>query len=74
MTHTAIESTHIKSAGYDPAKKHLEVKFANGSVYRYHEVPQGTADDFFKAESKGSFLHVYVKPNHPAILLPTPKK
>jgi hypothetical protein len=53
----------LRSAGYDPEKKVLEVEFLNGAVYEYHGVEMETWNKFNGAESKGKFFIAEVKPN-----------
>lgn len=70
MTRIPVESSQIKSIGYDPSTKTLEVEFhARGekypeSVYHYHEVSPETHANLMKAESKGSHLGKFVKGKH----------
>lgn len=65
MEREEVDSTTIRSAGYDPRRKVLEVEFANGGVYRYYNVPEWLYQEFMVAQSKGAFLNIYVKPGHP---------
>ena len=54
---TAVESSNLKSIGYDAASKTLEVEFNEGGVYRYFDVPRATHQGLIKSESKGKFFH-----------------
>ena len=36
---TPCKSSTIESLGYDPVTRTLAVKFKNGGVYHYHDVP-----------------------------------
>ncbi len=53
-------SSNLKSAGYDPETKVLEVEFERGT-YQYTRVPQGVFDGLMKAESKGRYFRVNVQ-------------
>lgn len=61
MNRTPVTSSNIKSVGYDPAKKILEVEFHDLSVYHYLNVPQSVYTDLMRASSHGSYLARYVK-------------
>ena len=61
MTRTSIESSNIKSVGYDPDKKILETEFSNGGVYQYSDVPEDVYQGFIGADSPGKFLNGEIK-------------
>lgn len=54
-------SSNIASIRYEDEQSLLEVTFLNGSTYQYFDVPTHVADDFDRAESKGSFLASTIK-------------
>lgn len=56
-----VESTNLKSVGFDPKTKILEVEFLHGGVYRYFEVPTATHDALMKAQSKGKYFQANVR-------------
>jgi hypothetical protein len=56
MNRTSIVSSNLKSVGYDATSKTLEVEFANGHVWQYHNVPAETHAALHKADSAGSFF------------------
>jgi len=57
MDRTPVESTQIKSIGFDQTTNTLEVEFAKGgAVYQYKDVTRETFDLFLAAESKGRFF------------------
>lgn len=41
MDRTPVVSSNIRSVGYEPLSKTLEVEFTNGTVYQYFHVPPG---------------------------------
>jgi len=61
MERNKVESTSIKSVGYDPKTKSLEVEVAAGRVYRYDEVPEHVYESFMSAKSKGRFFNTTIK-------------
>lgn len=53
MKHEPVKSSMIKSIGYDPDSKKMEVKFTNNSIYTHENVEQNDFDDFLNAPSVG---------------------
>lgn len=53
---TAVESSQIKQAGYDPATNTLAIQFKHGkgAIYHYPGVTQEQFDAFNSAKSAGS--------------------
>jgi len=56
-----VDSSSIRSVGYDAGNRTLAVEFKSGSLYHYHEVPADTYDDLRQAESAGRFVNQHVK-------------
>ena len=61
MERKPVESSYLKSVGYDPAKQLLEVEYANGGVYEYSGVPEKVYADMMAAESVGKFFGAKVR-------------
>jgi hypothetical protein len=57
ISHTKVDSSHVSSVGYDQEDQVLEVKFKNGTTYRYLDVSPNIHQDILKADSVGKFLH-----------------
>jgi hypothetical protein len=55
MRRVRVESTSIASVGYEAPI--LEVRFLNGGLYRYLEVPEEVHAELMQAESKGRFFN-----------------
>lgn len=53
MKHEPVKSSMIKSVGYDPETKRMEVKFANNSIYTHENVEQDAFECLRDAESVG---------------------
>lgn len=62
MTRIVVESSDIKSMGYDEDSKTLEVEFIKGGIYQYHGMLPALYDVFLAAPSKGGFLARVIKP------------
>jgi hypothetical protein len=57
-----VESSLIRSVGYDLASSVLEVEFVEGGrVYEYYDVPLSIYSDLMAAESKGSYFNDYIR-------------
>lgn len=52
MERVPVESEALRSVGYDPAQRVLEVEFRSGEVYRYFNVP---ADEYLALLDADSF-------------------
>ena len=61
MERSLVNSSAVRSVGYDRTQKILEVEFQNGSVYQYLGVPEATYADLMTASSQGRFVDEHVK-------------
>jgi hypothetical protein len=61
MERKSVESSNIKSIGYDEATKTLEVEFMKSGVYQYKAVDVQVYDAFMKADSKGKYFAAKVR-------------
>ena len=62
MDRTAVVSSNVASAGYDPEQRILEVEFRGGSVYQYAGVPVEVYQEMCDpAVSVGRFLATRIK-------------
>jgi hypothetical protein len=59
-----LESSSLRSVGYDPSARVLEVEFLNGGVYQYLDVKDDEFEEFQEADSKGRYLNTEIKPSH----------
>ncbi len=55
MERTPVTSSNLKSVGYDPQTKTLEVEFQSGSIYQYSEVPEDVYQALMSASSHGQY-------------------
>ena len=63
MKRLPVDSSAIRSVGYDAKSRILEIEFINGSVHDYHDVPPETYQEFCEADSMGAFVNFHIKPN-----------
>jgi KTSC domain len=62
MKRVPVDSTNLKSVGYDPDTKTLEVEFDKGRIYQYYGVPSELHQDLMQAtESHGKFFIKHIK-------------
>lgn len=52
-----VKSSNIVSAGYNTTQCILYLKFHNGSIYRYFNVPRVIFDELLRAESHGRYVN-----------------
>ena len=56
-----VSSSNIESIGYDANNLELHIRFLNGSLYVYKNVPQFEYDNLLQAPSVGSYLNRNIK-------------
>lgn len=56
MERVAVESSALRSVGYDAMGRVLEVEFVSGSVYRYWPVPPDVHRGLTAAASHGTYF------------------
>lgn len=62
MKRESVDSSAVRSAGYDEKRLIMEIEFASGDVYEYLGVPVSVFVQFLNAASKGQFVNAVVKP------------
>lgn len=63
ITMYKVDSSNVAYVGYDSKKKRLYVEFLSGGFYEYLGVEPEIWEGLRNADSKGSFLHWFVKIN-----------
>ena len=58
-------SSNVDSIGYDEGTQVLRVKFLNGTLYEYRNVPPMEFEQLRNAPSIGSYLSRNIKGNYP---------
>lgn len=59
MHRTAVQSSNVKSVGFDREQQLMEVEFHSGGIYQYADVKPGEYAALLAAESKGRYLNQY---------------
>jgi len=67
MHRIPVESSMIDSIGYE--KNVLEVRFCNGGLYQYLDVPESVLAQLMRANSKGRFFNQQIRGRYPALRL-----
>lgn len=57
----SVKSSNIDSIGYNKEEQQLFIKFNNGSLYMYNDVPEDVWEDLQNSESKGKFVNNELK-------------
>lgn len=61
MQRIPVQSSNIKSIGYDTISSILEVEFFDSRVYQYFNVPPFIFDSLMNSASKGEFLNQNIR-------------
>lgn len=61
MDRKYIESSMIRSIGFDSASSTLEIEFNSGAVWQYSDFPESEWHLFEGAESQGKFFNSNIK-------------
>ncbi|MGN6258728.1 MAG: KTSC domain-containing protein [Solirubrobacterales bacterium] len=67
MHRVPVESSMIDSVGFE--KNVLEVRFRNGGLYQYLDVPESVLALLMQAGSKGRFFNEHVRGRYPVVRL-----
>jgi len=67
MRRTEVESTTLRSAGYAPSQRILELEFTSGAVYQYLEVPAAIYQRLMEADSKGAYFNHEIRDDYQAV-------
>ena len=61
MNRTPVDSSNLKSVGYDSQRKVLEIEFHSGGIYQYFGVPLAVYNGLMQASSHGEYHAEYIK-------------
>ncbi len=64
MVRQEIVSRSLRSAGYNPQTRVLEIEFQDGDVYEYQGVPDRVYNELVSAESKGGYFNQAIKDHY----------
>ena len=63
MERIPVQSSDIRSVGYDSKTETLEVEFVSKSIYQYFRVPEDVYEGLMNASSKGGYFAKAIKDN-----------
>ena len=64
MNRIRVESSMIRSIGYEESSGTLEVEFTSGSIYQYFDVPESGYKRLINAASKGRYFNQNIKESY----------
>jgi len=56
-----VESSNVAEIGHDPETQKLHIRFKDGSLHEYSDVPAETHEELMMADSKGRYVHENLK-------------
>ena len=65
MHRQAVNSTNIRSIGYETTTQTLDIEFRGGSLYQYSGVGYAVYQGLMSSGSKGSYFHAHIKDRYP---------
>lgn len=65
MNRQFVNSSRVKSIGYDKQSKVLEIEFFELGIYQYIDVPLRVYETFLSVKSKGRFFDGVIKDKYP---------
>ena len=67
MVRKSVDSTTMRSVGYEAKSRVLEIEFDSGAVYQYIGVPTRTHERLMAAESKGQYFNNEIRDLYPYV-------
>lgn len=64
-----VESSNIRSMGYNSEVKQLRVVFTNGGIFQYKEIPKEVYEEMMASKSIGSFFSKNIRNNYVCVKL-----
>ena len=57
-----VDSTTLRTVGYDAERQLLQIEFKNLSIYQYFDVPTAVYEELMQASSKGAYFNRSIRP------------
>ncbi len=61
MKRKNVNSSNLRSIGYESSTRTLEIEFNHSGVYQYYNVPQDIYDGLINASSHGQYFDINIK-------------
>ena len=65
MRREPVNSSNLRSVGYEPTSATLEIEFNSGGVYQYSGVPAHVHDSLLRSGSLGRFFASQIRDVYP---------
>jgi hypothetical protein len=65
MNRQPVTSSNLRTVGYDPTTRTLEIEFQDGVIYQYDGVPPDVHAGLMQAPSHGSYFHRNIRDRYP---------
>lgn len=65
MEREYVQSSNLRSIGYDVNNSTLEVEFNNGRIWQYYDVLESTFYELKSASSVGQYFNANIKGSYP---------
>lgn len=62
MKTIAVDSTTLRTVGYDAERQLLQIEFQDRSLYHYFDVPAALYEELMQAPSKGAYFNRSIRP------------
>lgn len=59
-----VSSSNLSEVGYNKMSYTLTIKFRDGSIYEYYNVPENIYNGLMRASSKGTYAHQKIYKNY----------
>ena len=60
-----VNSSAIRTVGYDPVTGRMKIVFAQGHVYDFCRVPSHVFEGLLRASSKGAYYNAHIRDRYP---------
>lgn len=61
MIRRPVQSSNLRTVGYDKETKILEIEFIKGGVYQYFDVSESVYLELVSADSKGTYFQKHIR-------------
>jgi hypothetical protein len=61
MRRRLVNSSSLRSLGYDSRSRTLEIEFRHTGVYQYHGVPKTVLEEMLKQDSLGAYFNTKIR-------------
>jgi hypothetical protein len=65
MRRRSVNSSSLRSVGYDPRSRTLEIEFHHTGVYQYYDVPGAVFEALLAQDSLGAYFNTNTRDVHP---------